>query len=520
MISSLLGESRRAARSRFLQAAFLLPCLTLPKHALRETAMPSSKTEPAAQPDRLARAAAQAGGSAAQQMLRELAGLGPRLTGSAGEHRATEWAMDQMRRIGLSRVHAEPWILERGWTRGHAMARLVAASQAAGQRSIGVGPGRRPLDVCALGWTGSTPGRVQGALLAVDATASPDNTAWRGKVLLVRGAADPVTSFFALPGLARRAEAAGALAVLVADNRPGPAHAGPLSFPAETSSLPVLNLAQRDAAMLGDLLAKERSPGAAALRLELDVKNTFTPGLIVAHNVVGEIPAAPPSAQTGSDAVETILLGAHLDSWDLSEGATDDAYGVAAILGAAQTILASGVQPRRAIRIVLFTGEEQGLLGSRAYIGSHEGELDSLLCALVMDWGSGPITQLPVAGHHELKEPLQRILSQITPRVSVASGYLTYTDAFSFTGAGIAGLALLQDSPSYERIGHSAQDRLENADLATLAANVGILTALSLGLADAPERPARRWTPQQRETELLRVHAPAGLLEPAMRERR
>ena len=110
-------------------------------------------------------------------------------------------------------------------------------------------------------------------------------------------------------------------------------------------------------------------------KIWLNIANHFTDGPVSAQNVIGEIEGAVHPEQV-------VLVGAHLDSWDLSPGATDDGTGVAAVIAAARAIHASGVRPDRTIRFVLFTGEEQGLLGSHAYVEQHRAELPNFVCAL------------------------------------------------------------------------------------------------------------------------------------------
>ena len=119
------------------------------------------------------------------------------------------------------------------------------------------------------------------------------------------------------------------------------------------------------------------------VRLKIDVQNRVTTGPVDSANVVGEI--------RGSEHPEqVIVVGGHLDSWDLATGATDDGCGVATTLGAAKAIKLSGFKPKRTIRFVLFTGEEEGLLGSIAYTRMHKNELQNHVAALILDNGQGP----------------------------------------------------------------------------------------------------------------------------------
>jgi carboxypeptidase Q len=189
------------------------------------------------------------------------------------------------------------------------------------------------------------------------------------------------------------------------------------------------------------------------------------------------------------------LLGAHLDSWDLGTGAIDDGTGVAAVLGAAEAIKLSGRKPRRTIRFVLFTGEEQGLLGSRAWVKRHAAEISNLVCALVLDWGQGPIAALPVAGHDELKTdlaPLVELLNGVQ-KFRLADDFLTFTDAYAFTLAGVPGLAFYQDSRDYTLLGHSAADTYDKVDSQVLARNTATLSVAGFWIADSPERVGTVW---------------------------
>ena len=112
------------------------------------------------------------------------------------------------------------------------------------------------------------------------------------------------------------------------------------------------------------------------------------------------------------------MVGAHLDSWDLSEGATDNGMGSVSVLGAAEAILRSGQRPRRTIRFVLFNGEEQGLLGSAAYVKQHQSEMGNHLGDLVLDEGQGPVKEFQLGGRDDLVaafQPFADSLGNIRP---------------------------------------------------------------------------------------------------------
>jgi carboxypeptidase Q len=419
--------------------------------------------------------------------LKELSdGIGPRLTGSVEDSRAAEWALQTMHAIGLQYVHAEPWHLEHGWKRGFACAQLLS-------------PFPLELTVTSYGWAGSTPtGGVEAEVIEVNSNALSDEVGrsaarWAGKVLLLvpkdPKQGDMLGTISQMPEFLSAARKAGAVAVLDRDPRPGMmlVHTGPLGFPGRSSILPVLDIAVEHEALIRRIL-EDGKP----VRLKVEVQNGFTPGAVVSNNIVGEIPGTQQPEQI-------VILGAHLDSWDLGTGAIDDGFGVAAVLGAAKSIVASGVKPHRTIRIVLFTGEEQGLLGSRAYVQEHQAEADSVLCALVLDWGNGPITKYLFSGHDEFATPLQDLINSVADVAAVrtGNGYLTYTDAYAFILAGIPGITPFQDSPNYTLIGHSAADTLDKVEADILERDSALLALSSLWIADYPTTIGRHWSPEK-----------------------
>ncbi|HLK69311.1 MAG TPA: M20/M25/M40 family metallo-hydrolase [Bryobacteraceae bacterium] len=424
--------------------------------------------------------------------LRELSDtIGPRLTGSPQERRAGEWALESMRSAGLQRVHAESWQLEQGWRRQYARCRIIS-------------PFPLELIVTSYAWAGSTPAReMEAEVVLVDRNdlsgEARNSKDWAGKVLLLAasdgGKADQVKNVADLPPFLDTAAKAHAVAVIYRDQRPGDAltHTGPLGFPSRSTSLAVVDIAREQEALLTRLLRS-----GARVRVGIDVLNEFTSGPVESRNIVGEIP--------GSEfPEEVIVVGAHLDSWDLATGAIDDGFGVAAALAAAKSMVTSRAKPRRTIRFVIFTGEEEGLLGSRAYVRAHESELKNIVSVLVLDWGNGPITKIPIAGHDEFSAPLRDLLSQITDvaALQVTDGYLTYTDAFAFTLAGIAGIAPLQDTPNYAMVGHSAADTLDKVTADVLEKDSEILALLAMGIADRPTRIGARWTSEKTAQSLL-----------------
>jgi Zn-dependent M28 family amino/carboxypeptidase len=184
------------------------------------------------------------------------------------------------------------------------------------------------------------------------------------------------------------------------------------------------------------------------------------------------------------------------------------------LLGAAEAIVNSGFKPRRTIRLVLFTGEEQGLLGSRAWVRDHQSEIPNLLCALVLDWGQGPITALPLAGHNELAadfKVLAEAVSGIQP-LKVPEAYLTFTDAYSFTLAGLPGLGFFQESRDYSMLGHSALDTFDQVDAGILFRDSAVVALTAFWIADHPSRLGAAW-PSEKTAQKLTDDGQRTLLQ-------
>jgi carboxypeptidase Q len=159
-------------------------------------------------------------------------------------------------------------------------------------------------------------------------------------------------------------------------------------------------------------------------------------------------------------------------------------------------VSSAGLKRWSAARFVLFTGEEQGLLGSRAYISQHQPEMKNVVCALVLDWGYGPIKKFLLGGHDEFSMPLQELLPSLNDVLpaQVGKGFLTYTDGFSFTLAGVPEIGLFQDSPNYTMLGHSAADTLDKADPEVLAHDSAALAISGLCFANYPVQVGSHWS--------------------------
>jgi len=330
--------------------------------------------------------------------------VGARVTGTPSSQKAADWGQAKMKTMGLENVHAEKWTMWKGWARRKAEAEMLS-------------PMRRSLSIDAMGWTGSTPASgVEAEVVTAnlfDLDEEMKNTGrFRGKIVLMEPNDSPKKSFwliFAQFGdFLKALQNSGAVAVIGGQGgfkAEGMhlTHTGILGF-APDFTIPVVDMTMEDRGQLERFLAAGKT-----VRLHINVQNTFTNSAVESANVVGEI--------LGHEHPEEIVVvGAHLDSWDLSEGATDNGTGSTSVLAAAEAIVKSGARPRRTIRFVLFTGEEQGLLGSLAYVKQHEKEMKNHLGDIVLDLGQGPVKEFQLGGRSDLIadfEPFAKSLGNI-----------------------------------------------------------------------------------------------------------
>jgi carboxypeptidase Q len=434
----------------------------------------------------------------AYEFLEELSDdIGARVTGSPQCNAAIQWGLAKMRAIGLQNVHAESWQLFRGWTRISASAEMIL-------------PARHKLMVDAMGWVGSTPqGGVDADVVPVNAFQLDQELAqnsgnWRGKVLLVvQKGAPPENSManFAKFGIfLNKAHDAGAVAVIGGQGGGRSqgmhlTHTGALGF-ATSYDIPVVSMSAEDQDILDRFVDRGKTP-----RIHIDVQNRFSDGPVPTANVVGEIPGTEHPEQV-------IVVGGHLDSWDLAEGSTDNGMGTTTTLGAAEAIMHSGFKPRRTIRFVLFTGEEEGLLGSIAYVDAHKSDMQNHVAAVILDNGQGPVTALNLGGRSDLLPAVDPFAANLTAFGKITANDDTEfgTDTGPFILQGLPGINLDQDSPEYRYTHHSNVDTFDKIDQAVLDRDATVQALVAFWIAARPERLASPWPPDRTAQMLISKH--------------
>lgn len=401
--------------------------------------------------------------------------IGGRLTGSPQLRAAQEWAMTRLRAYGAVDVHLEAYDMGRPWLRGTARARLLNASGMA-------------LDVVQKGWTDGTAGPVRAEVALLDVktldefiAAAP---ALRGKIVLVESGPratpeqrkDPARYFAAAARAVADARLAGVLLVSAKENGLRDMWGGPRSLFDRHAAI----ITREHANLLKRLLARGGRP-----RVELELGGRFAAQPAMAHNVVADYPGSDQSAGM-------VVLGAHLDSWDLGAGVTDNGTGVVAMLEVLRAWHALGLRPRRSLRIVLFSGEEQGLLGSRAYVAAHKDELAAIQAVLVQDAGAGRITGFPDMRNEAWYAALTRAAvpaAGLGP-LDIVYGPAGGSDFEPFVALGVPAFPAMQDERDYRsHTQHSQVDSFDHVDRAALVQAAQVLAVMAWGLANGDRLP-------------------------------
>jgi Zn-dependent M28 family amino/carboxypeptidase len=205
-------------------------------------------------------------------------------------------------------------------------------------------------------------------------------------------------------------------------------------------------------------------------------------GPVAQENVVGEI-------RGHEKPDEIVVLGAHLDSWELGTGALDNGCNAALVIEAARAIKASGLLPRRTIRFVLFSGEEEGLLGSWGYVRAHRAELDKYRGVVIFDAGVGRVTGYSLGGRQDIESAAQEILKPFAgwavdnQTLDAPSG----TDNLDFLLEGVPTLVANQEVGNYLQNYHAASDTFDKVDIRELKLNTVLAAVTAWGIADRPE---------------------------------
>jgi carboxypeptidase Q len=411
-------------------------------------------------------AAARADGFAARILMELTDDIGPRLAGSEGMQRARAWAATVLLEAGCDAVWEEPVTVPR-WVRGHEWARLTS-------------PYAMELPMLGLGRSvGTPPEGVEAEVLTVrsfeELTARAAEVP--GKIVLF---APPWEGYG--PNVKFRSQGAsaagklGAVACLIrpagfGQNTP---HTGVMRYEDDVARIPAASLTPEDAGRLRRLCERGKPP---RVRLMMEARR-LDDGPCA--NIFGDL-------RGREKPEEIVLIAAHLDSWDVGGGAHDDGGACVMMVAALKLLHDLGLQPRRTVRVGLFTSEEFGGQGGDAYVVAHRDEAALHVAALESDGGCFAPTGFSVRGSEAV---VARIAELAKPLATLGAGNVeagwTGVDIGPLVETGVPGLGLRTDNPEYFRYHHSSADTYDKVSLEDLATNIAAIAALVLAIADEP----------------------------------
>jgi carboxypeptidase Q len=405
--------------------------------------------------------------------------IGGRVTGSAEADRAIGWSVEALRRAGVDQVHTERFTIPIGWSEGPTHVDVLS-------------PEPFRVRLVSTGWSPPTP---EGGITADVVDVGPGDEAGFAKAgASVNGAIVLVHTNVLVtlenlsnesvvgPAIVDRAMKAGAASIFWMSSQPNLLlYRRTLTLAGQLEPLPQAIVAREDASRMARFLFSGQR-----MRVHFVMPNHVT-GPVESENVVGEI-------RGREKAEEFVLLGAHLDSWELGTGALDNGCNAAAVIDAARAIRAAGTIPRRSIRFALFTGEEQGMLGSWAYARAHRAELDHMIAAIILDEGTGEVTGYSLGGR---SDTLAAVREALDPLRSLGVKQFTLhaqarTDNLDFLLEGVPTLVALQEPANYVLNDHAASDTFDKVDIAALKRNVAVAAVTAYALADREQRIGRR----------------------------
>jgi Zn-dependent M28 family amino/carboxypeptidase len=405
--------------------------------------------------------------------------IGGRVPGTPAMDKAVQWGLAAFKQAGGENVHAEQFTIAQGWAEGDTHFQVI-------------GPIQFPVRAVSFGWSPAIPAPIKARVLYVG-EGKPEDFAKAGDIsgAIVVASTDVLNKlddlfaeYMKAPAIVDQAVKGKAAAVAFLASREHDilyrhihAQAGSVDV------LPMVVIARED----GERIARLQEAGQK-LQAQLVMPNKIG-GAIKSANLVAEIRGTEKPD-------EFVVLGAHLDSWELGTGALDNGCNAALVIDALRTINASGLKPKRSIRFILFSGEEEGMLGSKAYVTQHRNDMDHAVAALIIDEGTGAIEGFSLGGRGDAEPVVKQV---IAPLAQWKANALT-TDAFwgtdnlDFLLEGVPTLVANQDAANYLVNYHATSDTFDKVDMPQLKKHVAMMSYMTYAIADAPERIAKRQT--------------------------
>jgi hypothetical protein len=418
--------------------------------------------------------------------------IGARLTGSPQMNRASDWTLQRFHDYGID-AHLETAEIPHAWTRGQDTAQITS-------------PINKVVEIRSAGWSKATSGPVTGNVLVIDAQTVADLDKYKGKlkgaIVMARPPAEippdndqPTNAYDAVitpshgvpksnagGGFRQRFQMMRALAAenpaaVLFDSGKTDSLFNMTSFSRyEPSQAPMAFVTHEDYSLIYRL-AKQ-----VPVSMKVNLVGSFSAGPAKASITVAEIKGSQfPD--------ERVIIGGHLDSWDLGQGALDNGTGAMATLEAARTLKALGWKPKRTITFVLFTGEEQGGVGADTFVTNHANEIPKIDAVLIHDTGTGKVFSIALEDQYEtasLMEEIYRPLQEVFDLDPLSTRYFGSSDHVEFLDKGVPAYFCLQKPAHYREAHHSQTDTFDKVIPDQVNEGAAFLTAWAWNVSEMP----------------------------------
>ncbi|MGC2110349.1 MAG: M20/M25/M40 family metallo-hydrolase [Candidatus Korobacteraceae bacterium] len=418
--------------------------------------------------------------------------IGARLTGSPQMQTASDWTLKRFQEYGVD-AHLETTDIAHGWTRGLETAEIVS-------------PIQKRIGIHAFGWSKGTKSEITGNIIALDIQKSADLDQYKGKlkgmIVMLRKPADmskldpnPENAYDAVIapprgvpeanmnfrqrlGILRQVTAEQPALILIDSGKTDSLYSMSSSFPRYApSEVPMAFLTHENY----DLLYRLLQTGQVMMKFNL--QDTFTDKPVPASITVAEIKGT-------EHPEERVIIGGHLDSWDLGQGALDNGTGAMATLEAARALKALGWQPRRTITFILFTGEEQGGVGADTFMKNHAAEIPKMDAILVHDTGTGKVFSISLDNLWETAPLMQEIyqpLQEVFDLEPLSTRNFGSSDHVAFLNKGVPAYFCLQLPAHYREAHHSQTDTFDKVIPDQINQGAALLAAWAWNVSEMPE---------------------------------
>ena len=419
--------------------------------------------------------------------------IGARLTGSPQMNRASEWTLQRFKDYGID-AHLETTEIPHSWTRGQDIAEITA-------------PFTRKIEIRSAGWSKATDGPVTGNVVFLNLNNASEvekqKSKLKGAIIMTRPPAElrpeneiPNNAFDAVIPPSRGVPASGSrarlrerlqmmqaaadagAAIVLMDSAKRDSLFNMTAFSRyQPSRLPTAFLAHEDY----DLIFRLLKQGTVSMKINLT--GTFSPTPAKTSITVAEI--------KGSEHPdERVIIGGHLDSWDLGQGAIDNGTGAMATLEAARALKGLGWKPKRTITFILFTGEEQGGIGAELFVKNHASEIPKMDAALIHDLGTAKVFTIVLENQYETVPLMQEIyqpLQEIFGLDALDTRYYGSSDHVEFLNKGVPAYFCLQKPDHYGQAHHSQADTFDKVIPDEINHGAALLAAWAWNVSEMPQ---------------------------------